>query len=524
MKGISGKKSLALSALLSASLLSSSFAFAAEDTPPVMTPGTYEATVDSVGGPLSVCVTVTEDRIENVEITEIHDTMGIRDNVVSRYPEAIVENQSINLDSISGATLSSTFVKSAVRQALSQATDNLDAFQTKVSFQAPAQTDMETDIVVVGAGLSGMITAFSAAVHGYSVVLLEELAYVGGNALVSGQIDCGEGEDWENILTFFNDNGTELEFAPFYGGALQKIVPAYEHDETDVMNQFCSQLRSVAEEKGMITLTETPAVGLIIEDGEVKGVTAKPLGQPEFNITAKATVLACGGFQGNAEMIEKYIPFASGAMRLGPSRGAASAYEWLKDFDIATRDLEWPLAMFYSISPMGYHAVAVTMNFIDENGDLITEDHDYNSGSMETFKAIGNNTYYGVWSKADAESIQGLLSMEEHVKAGALKEFPSMSSILETYDLPNLIDTLTGLGYEEDETYYVAIARPGIYGTMGGIEVDENYRVVTTDGSTIPGLFATGEVIGRNYGGALNGATISGYQTGIALDTVLSAE
>ena len=129
-----------------------------------------------------------------------------------------------------------------------------------------------------------------------------------------------------------------------------------------------------------------------------------------------------------------------------------------------------------------------------------------------------------MWSKGDAESVSGLLSMDEHVAAGAVKEFPSMSAILETYDLPNLIDTLTGLGYEEDETYYVAISRPGIYGTMGGIEVDENYRVVTTDGSTIPGLFATGEVIGRNYGGALNGATVSGYQTGIALDKVLSGE
>lgn len=523
MKGSCGKLSFALSALLAVSLLSSS-AVCAEDAKPAMTPGTYEATVDSVGGPLSVSVTVTEDRIESVEITEIHDTKGIRDNVIARYPDAIVENQSINLDSISGATLSSTFVKSAVRQALSQAADNLDAFQTKVSFQAPAQNDMEADVVVVGGGLSGIITAFSAAVNGYSVVLLEELAYVGGNSLVSGQIDCGQGEEWENLLNFFNDNGTQLEFAPFWGGAYQKIVPTYETDETDVMNQLCTQLRTIAEEKGMITLTETPAVGLIIENGEVKGVTAKPLGQSEFNVTAKATVLACGGFQGNAEMIGQYLPFASGAMRLGPSRGAGSAYEWLDGMNVATRDLEWPLAMFYSISPMGYHAVAITMNFIDENGDLITEDHDYNSGSMETFKAIGNNTYYGVWSKGDAESVSGLLSMDEHVAAGAVKEFPSMSSILETYDLPNLIDTLTGLGYEEDETYYVAIARPGIYGTMGGIEVDENYRVVTTDGSIIPGLFATGEVIGRNYGGALDGATRSGYYAGIALDKVLSGE
>ena len=491
---------------------------------PSMNPGTYEATVDSVGGKNSVSVTVSESAIEAVEITDIHDTKGIRDKVVERYPAAIVENQSINLDNISGATLSSTFVKAAIRQALSQATDNLDSFQEKVSFTATAQENAETDVVVVGAGLAGLTTAFSAAERGYSVILLEELSYIGGNALVSGQILCDAGEEWDEILAYFQEAGAELTFTDFFGGALQRIIPTYEAEETDVMNQICQQLLSLAQEKGLILMTETPATGLIIEDGEVKGVTAKPLGQEEFEIRAKATILASGGFQGNAEMVDKYLPFASGAMRIGPSKGAASAFTWLEGMDIATRDMEWPLAMFYSISPMGNHAVCLTMNYINENGDLITEDHDYNSGSMETFKAIGNKTFYGIWSQGDAESVPGLLSMKGHIEAGAVKEYPSMSAILEDYDLPNLIDTLTGLGYAEDETFYVAIGRPGIYGTMGGIEVDENYRVMKTDGEFIPGLFATGEVIGRNYGGALGGACKSGYEAGIGLANVLSAE
>lgn len=70
----------------------------------------------------------------------------------------------------------------------------------------------------------------------------------------------------------------------------------------------------------------------------------------------------------------------------------------------------------------------------------------------------------------------------------------------------------------------MAIGRPGIYGSMGGIAVDEDYRVLTTSGAPISGLFATGEVIGRNYGGGLNGATTSGCETGIDVNRVLSAE
>ena len=497
-------------------------------------PGTYEATVDSVRGPLTVAVTVSEDRIEEVEIKEIHDTMGVRDGVLERYPDAIVENQSINLDSITGATLTSAFVKMAVQQALSEATDNLDALQEKVSFQAPEQEDMDVDVVVVGGGLSGLTAATSAAARGYEVVLLEQLSYLGGNGIVSGQGAVSiKAEDkstdnmgaWEEELNFLVDNGADLKFTDFYfyGVTYDRLVPAYETDETDIVNQICIQLRKSFEEHGGIVLTETPAVGLLIEDGSVLGVLAKPLNQDEFVIHAKATLLATGGFQGNAEMIAKYLPFAAGAMRVGPSRGAGEVYTWLEGMNVATRDLEYPSAMFYSLSPSGDHAVTFVSNFVDENGDLITDAVDYNTGSMEVYKAIGNQTCYCVWSKSDGKEAPDLLSMEGYLASGAVKEFPSMSAILETYNLPNLIDTLIARGYQEDDTFYVSIARPGIYGVMGGIEVDENYRVMTTEGTYIPGLFAAGETLGRNYGGAVGGASLSGYQAAKGVENVLSA-
>ena len=44
-----------------------------------MSAGSYDVTVDSVGGPLTVSVTVSEASIENIEIKEIHDTNGVGD-------------------------------------------------------------------------------------------------------------------------------------------------------------------------------------------------------------------------------------------------------------------------------------------------------------------------------------------------------------------------------------------------------------------------------------------------------------
>ncbi len=522
------KKTISAFLVLALCVLCLSGAASADDVAQFK-PGTYEATVNSVRGPLTVAVTVSENRIEEVVIKEINDTKGVRDAVVERYPEAIVENQSINLDSISGASLSSAFVKLAVRQALSQATDNLDALQEKVSFQAPAQDDMDVDVVVVGGGLAGLSAAATVAAKGYSVVLLEQLSYLGGNAIVSGQgavnirTSGAVGEDiWDEELAFMVENGADLKFIDFvfFGEAYPRLMPAYDVEEDDVVNQICIQMRKSFEEHNGIVLTETPAVDLVIEDGAVTGVVAKPLNQDEFNIHAKATLLATGGFQGNAEMIAEYLPFAVGAMRIGPSKGAGEAYTWLEGMNVASRDLEWPSAMFYSISPSGDHAVSFTTNFVDENGDLLTDSTDYNTGSMEVYKKIGNSTCYCLWSKSDL--IPGLLTMEGYLKSGAVKEFPSLSAILETYDLPNLVETMTARGYEEDDTYYVAIARPGIYGVMGGIEVDDSFRVMTTEGTYIPGLFAAGETIGRTYGGSVGGASLSGYEAAKAMDSILS--
>ena len=74
-----------------------------------------------IEGTVLVQVTADAEKIYAVEILEQNETEGIGSVAVERLPGQIVDANSILVDSISGATVSSTAIKDAVRSALSKA-------------------------------------------------------------------------------------------------------------------------------------------------------------------------------------------------------------------------------------------------------------------------------------------------------------------------------------------------------------------------------------------------------------------
>ncbi len=82
---------------------------------------TKTVTVDGFGGPMTVEVTATQDKIYAVNITENSETDGIGSNAVSQLPGAMVSGNTVAVDSVSGATISSEAIKKAVSQALTEA-------------------------------------------------------------------------------------------------------------------------------------------------------------------------------------------------------------------------------------------------------------------------------------------------------------------------------------------------------------------------------------------------------------------
>lgn len=83
--------------------------------------GEYTATVDGQNGPMTVKVVVTEGKIASVEVTENNETQGIAAPAIENVTAAIVANNDATVDVVTGATLTSNRIMSAVALCLEEA-------------------------------------------------------------------------------------------------------------------------------------------------------------------------------------------------------------------------------------------------------------------------------------------------------------------------------------------------------------------------------------------------------------------
>lgn len=129
-------------------------------------PGTYEAGAQGFGGEVTVTITVTEDEITEVVIKGDGETPSLGGVAVERLGKAMVEAQAPEVDSISGATVTSNAIIAAATEALTKAGADVAALNANkkdsaVSGERKEET-LETDIVIIGAGGAGMTAAISA--------------------------------------------------------------------------------------------------------------------------------------------------------------------------------------------------------------------------------------------------------------------------------------------------------------------------------------------------------------------------
>ena len=144
--------------------------------------GSFTGTAKGMGE-VSVTLTLTDNVITDCTAKGDEETPGIGSVVIEQFPGEVVEGNTINLDSISGATITSNAFMEAAKAALTEAGLNPDDYMAKADKTANGETvSYDADVVVIGAGGAGMTAAMAAADAGQKVVILESQAMVGGNS------------------------------------------------------------------------------------------------------------------------------------------------------------------------------------------------------------------------------------------------------------------------------------------------------------------------------------------------------
>ena len=92
-----------------------------------MNPGTYTATAMGYGGYLTVQTVVSANRIESVQVLNHEETAVFIQSAGQRIPAEIVQFQSLDIDIVSGATLTSMAILAATMDTLQQAGADLSA-------------------------------------------------------------------------------------------------------------------------------------------------------------------------------------------------------------------------------------------------------------------------------------------------------------------------------------------------------------------------------------------------------------
>ena len=348
-------------AVLSALLVSMLILTGCKDSGINYEKGTYQAQAEGKNGPVAVSVEFSSSQIRKVEIVSHHETPGISDPALSRIPEGIVKNQTLALDSITGATYTSKAILDAVADCVRQAGADPEMLQIAVDKPKGPAEEVTVQIVVIGGGASGSAAGLTAAEGGMKTLVLEMTASPAGQGTQAGgafathssqQIEQGRevDNDWvydQYMVTgnyqvnggllsrIIQRSGATIDWLNAHGCTMILAHPAtggyYEHRLTHPDSTLhgyvdggvagITALHKAINEAGSEVRYDTKATGLILEKGLIKGVIAEKADGGILTIHADAVILATGGFGGNAELVEKYFGAGYGVSRVATNIG-----------------------------------------------------------------------------------------------------------------------------------------------------------------------------------------------------------
>lgn len=416
--------------------------------------------------------------------------------------------------------------------------------------------NITTDVVVVGGGGAGLSAAIAAREKGAEVVLVEKMLMLGGNTnyataginaantklqkklgiednaelfykdTIKGGKNVNNPElvkkltaDSANIIDWLTERGADLSEVVFTGGQSAKRT----HRPTGgqaVGPVIVDALAETAEKDGIDVRTESEVTKLIKTGDKVTGVEVKHKGET-YNITAKAVVMATGGFGANAKMVAEYKPSLEG---FGSTNSPAITGDGIKMVKAVGGDLVDMTEIQTHPTVVHKKTAMITEAVRGEGAILINREGKRFVSELETrdvvSKAELEQTGKSAFLVFDQEVREKLGAINGYVRKGFTVEGATVEELAGKIgvDAKGLVETMAKYnGYVkagEDKDFgktalprelvkapfYAIEVSPAVHHTMGGVRINTNAEVLTADGKVIPGLFAAGEITGGVHG------------------------
>lgn len=206
----------------------------------------YRAKAHGFNSEITAIVDVENGEIVKVKAEgEVPNTVGALG--VDTWLEEANAEHSVEVDAISGASVSTGALRKAAQMAYAEATSgDVDAISSasihnkpnnypllkEKFYEGDIEFDDEYDVIVVGAGGAGLSAAATAAENGASVLAIEKQGIPGGTTSLSGGVMQAAGTKYQKEFTDYKDDTPEKHEAEYLAAGEGRLYEPLVRDFT----------------------------------------------------------------------------------------------------------------------------------------------------------------------------------------------------------------------------------------------------------------------------------------------------
>ena len=440
---------------------------------------------------------------------------------------------------------------------------------SKINVSAPPRAyHIECQTLIIGAGACGMIAALSAHEQGQRVLVIEaDSVPSGSTALSAGLIPAAgtaiqraagiddnpdlfaadiqakaKGENDQSLVEqIATDSAEVIDWLTQTHGLPFSVVDNFDYPghsrrrmhglPTRSGAELIDALRTRCEALDIDIICERRAFALFHEDGEIVGVAVTNPDGTQETIKCARLILACNGFGGNSELVERHLPQIKDGLWFGHDGNKGEAILWAEKIDAQVSHLGAYQGHGNVAHP---HGILITWAVITEGGFQVNragqrfwnETEGYSEAARAVLAQPGGEAF-AIFDERIAKVARQFEDFKRAEAVGAVKTSETIEGLATQMGLPAqaLRETHSGLPIgstdEFGRAFHAKPLSPAYFGvrvtgalfhTQGGLQTNASGRVIKSDGQTFRTLFAGG---GAACG--ISGSSDYGYLSGNGL-------